>query len=381
MNTIPADSAAMYAELFEKAPQALIIIDRTLTIKQHNIAGAKLLAQAGFKGEKSLSFLTGLERAVDDAMGIGEWVPFHSQIGVAAKVTLDGKVRRLRSPDVNDTLAVALQQNGQGRVALRRLTEEVEKVERQRSQLYVDKLKHEFISVVSHELRTPLTSILGALGLARSGRLGDVPHQIQGLLDMAHSNGDRLLELINDILDFEKFQSGNFDFNMTARSVHQLLEKARQDAEGIALKDKITLALDLAGDDALINVDEKRFEQIMANLLSNAVKFSPAGSQVTFTCRREAAHVRVGVMDQGPGIEPDFQGHIFEKFTQANSAATRSQGGTGLGLSISRSIVEEFGGTLNFKTHIGKGTEFYFTLSVAADSCNKTGRARAIVTA
>ena len=368
MNTSLPNDAVIYDELFAKAPQSIIIIDDTGSIIRANVPASRLLRKIGHGDDTELNFLSGITDAVSEANGNGDWMQFRSIIDRVEGACLDCKIRRLRTVSDRFFYAVTLQQSSISRNAFRDLSKEIARVEKERAQLYADKLKHEFISVVSHELRTPLTSILGALGLARSGNLGTLPEKISQLLEMAHANGERLLDLINDILDFEKFQSGNFDFSYADASVRDLLDAAMTNATGLAIDKNITLEARYPETDASVCIDARRFAQIMANLLSNAIKFSGIGSTVTVTFDRMGDDVKISVIDQGPGIDERFRPQIFEKFTQAGDSATRAHGGTGLGLSITQRIVREFGGEISFTCERGTGTEFFFTVPVAENA-------------
>ncbi len=228
----------------------------------------------------------------------------------------------------------------------------------------VDKLKDEFISTVSHELRTPLTSIMGSLGLVRSGTFGILPDKALQLLEMAESNGKRLVALINDILDVEKMESENFSFSLDLYSLNALIEDSVAAADGYAIKHGVKLSASPLPDDIIVNVDEARFMQIMQNLLSNAIKFSDATGTVSVFMENLGGRVRISVQDHGKGIARDIRDQVFNRFTQGDSSSTRSVDGTGLGLSIAKGLVEKFGGSIGFKTAAGKGTTFHFELPV-----------------
>lgn len=228
----------------------------------------------------------------------------------------------------------------------------------------VDKLKDEFISTVSHELRTPLTSIMGSLGLVRSGTFGVLPDKALQLLQMAESNGQRLVALINDILDVEKMESGSFSFSLELYSLNVLIEDSVAAADGYAIKHGVRLSASLLPDDVFINVDEARFMQIMQNLLSNAIKFSDTAGTVSVFLENLGGRVRISVQDQGRGIAMEIRDQVFNRFTQGDSSSTRSADGTGLGLSIAKGLVEKFGGSIGFETATGKGTTFHFDLPV-----------------
>ena len=226
----------------------------------------------------------------------------------------------------------------------------------------VEIMKNEFISTVSHELRTPLTSIQGSLALITKGVDDDLPEKHRKLIGIAHKNCERLVRLINDILDIEKIESGNIVFSLSPTEIKPLIEQSIEANQSYAKQFSVSLDFICDADDAKANLDQDRFLQVMTNLLSNAVKFSPAGEIVTVTLRRNADKLKIEVIDRGEGIPVEFRDKIFGKFAQADSSAARKKEGTGLGLSISRAIVEKHSGTINFETETGSGTNFFFEL-------------------
>jgi len=178
----------------------------------------------------------------------------------------------------------------------------------------IDRMKSEFISIVSHELRTPLTSIRGSLGLIAGGVAGVLPAQAKTLVDIAHKNSERLILLVNDILDMEKIEAGKMEFNRHRVKLMPLLNHALEVTRPYAEQYKVSY--ELAGDlpEVMANVDSNRLMQVLANLLSNAAKFSPAGGQVTLAIAMIGRLVRIAVQDHGSGIPKQFQEQIFHKF-------------------------------------------------------------------
>jgi PAS domain S-box-containing protein len=231
----------------------------------------------------------------------------------------------------------------------------------------VEQAKADFISVVSHELRTPLTSIRGSLGILAGGVTGDLGTKANAMLDIAVRSTDRLIRLINDILDIEKMESGMGTLKTKRIKVFELLEQIIHFNEGMAATHQVTLLLNNVDKGLEIDVDGDRIDQVMTNLLSNAIKYSPKGEAVVINAYKEENEVTFSITDKGPGIPEEFKSRIFQKFNQADSSATRVKGGTGLGLSIAKAIVEQHHGVIDYETS-GQGTRFFFSLPLAADS-------------
>jgi PAS domain S-box-containing protein len=230
----------------------------------------------------------------------------------------------------------------------------------------VERLKSEFTAVVSHELRTPLTSIRGSLGLILGALSASLPQKVRDLLEIAQSNCERLVLLINDILDIEKFSAGQMRFDLHALPLAGVTLQAVEAIEGYARRFNVRIDLAPVDPDCQVSVDPDRFVQVMSNLLSNAVKYSPQGGQVRVWGERRGEHVRINVRDQGPGIPEDFRGRIFEKFSQADASTTREKGGTGLGLHIARRFVEHMHGRIGYESEPGRGSTFWIELPLAA---------------
>ena len=225
----------------------------------------------------------------------------------------------------------------------------------------VERLKDEFISTVSHELRTPLTAIYGSLNLLTSGMAGELPEEAKELLSISHESTERLIRLINDLLDLEKIASGKIEYRVQVQPLAPLVQQAVRDTQAYADGLLVRLDLQVRGE-PVVGADADRIVQVCVNLLSNAVKFSPAGAQVEVVVEESEGWARVGVVDHGPGVPPEFHDRVFERFAQADSSARRAKGGTGLGLAICRSIVEAHGGRMGFTSELGVRTEFFFEL-------------------
>lgn len=228
----------------------------------------------------------------------------------------------------------------------------------------IEQMKSEFIATVSHELRTPLTSIRGSLALLAGGVAGELPAQVKPLIDIAHKNSERLILLVNDILDMEKIEAGKMEFQPAPARLMSLLQQAIDGNRAYADPHQVSYELGSELPDLMVHVDSNRMMQVLANLLSNAAKFSPAGGKVAVAATTSGQRVRVTVTDHGSGIPEKFRARIFHKFSQADSSATRSKGGTGLGLAISKAIVEQMGGSIGFDSEPDVQTTFYIEFPI-----------------
>jgi signal transduction histidine kinase/DNA-binding response OmpR family regulator len=233
----------------------------------------------------------------------------------------------------------------------------------------LDLVKDEFISTVSHELRTPLTSIRGALGLLSAGLLGNVEPKAQNLLRIAASNTERLIRLINDILDLERMDSGRAPLTLRRCSMHDLAHEAvdtmstMADSAGI----KIELTSNAPRDSIYFDADSDRILQVLTNLLSNALKFSPPGSSVVIQIDSNPNSLLLRVVDRGRGIPADKLDAVFDRFQQVESSDASKKGGTGLGLAICRSIIQQHGGAIWAQPNRdGVGTTLWVQLSRSA---------------
>ena len=227
----------------------------------------------------------------------------------------------------------------------------------------LDRMKDEFISTVSHELRTPLTSLRAALGLVTGGALRSRPEKMHQMLEIALGNTDRLVRLVNDILDLERISSGKSELQLTTCSAEDLLARAASLQQAAAAKAEIRIST--FGRDVHVWADQDRILQTLTNLISNAIKFSPAGSEIELTAKiLDENEAFIEVRDQGRGIPQDKLENIFERFQQVDASDSRAMGGTGLGLAICRSIVTQHGGRIWATSEPGNGTTFHFTLPI-----------------
>jgi len=230
----------------------------------------------------------------------------------------------------------------------------------------MDRMKSEFISVVSHELRTPLTAIRGSLGLMATAMAGSLPEKASQLVQIGYRNCERLIVLVNDILDMEKLAANRMVFEPRTSDLIALVRLSLEANAPYAQKFGVTFRFTAADESIGVFLDQDRLGQILANLLSNAAKFSPKSGCVDVTVRRKGDRARVEVQDRGPGIPEEFKPRIFGRFMQADSSVTRSKGGTGLGLHITRELVERMGGWIGFESTVGLGATFWIEFPLAS---------------
>jgi PAS domain S-box-containing protein len=283
----------------------------------------------------------------------GAW----SEQAVAEGKTIDAQYRLLhadgRVRDVHSRATVMLGESGQPV----RVSGVVQDVTEQRA---VDRMKDEFVSVISHELRTPLTSIRGALGLLAGGALGPLTDKAQHMAEVAVASSERLMRLINDILDVERMEAGELTMQLASCCADDLVSASAREMSAMAADAGVTLRVSSA--DGSVWADRDRIAQALTNLLSNAIKFSSRGGEVTLSAIPSGGWVKFTVADQGRGIPGDQLDAVFDRFQQVDSSDARDKNGTGLGLPISRGIVEQHGGRIQVTSTPGQGATFSFTL-------------------
>jgi PAS domain S-box-containing protein len=346
-------SGRKLALFFERSPIAVLELDAQGVIHEMNHAGELLFGYAAAEliGQSVKVLVLGKYQPEFDA----EWARL-----VATRAPLAGlKVRNPRRDGLTVvcewTLTPLVNREGE-------LISVIAQGRDITAQLEAERLKKEFTSTLSHELRTPLTSIIGSLQLINAGVLGEVPKDVAELTEVAERNGQRLLDLINDILDIEKIESGKLTLNPAVIRVDALVREAMVLNKGFG--DRFKVRFEARGEltPREVTADHKRLLQVMTNLLSNAAKFSPEGEVVEITTEERADWLRVAVHDRGPGIPESFRARVFGRFNQADSTTSRQKGGTGLGLAICKRLVEMMQGRIGFQDREGGGTSFWFEL-------------------
>lgn len=273
-----------------------------------------------------------------------------------------GNVRPVRKQLGGRVLSISVQpvkgQDGQSErtvCAIRDITE----IDR------VDQMKTEFVSMVSHELRTPLTSIKGYVDMVLDGEAGDINEEQRSYLEVVHSNTDRLIALINDLLDISRIEAGRIELRLSDITIQDIVHYVAVALRTQIAEKGIKIRLDMPRKPILVLADRDRITQVVINLLSNAYNYSPKGASISVRVRTVDGHAQVDVTDTGIGISPEDQDKLFTKFYRADNPATRQVAGTGLGLSVAKSFVEMHGGHIWVKSELGKGSTFSFTIPLA----------------
>jgi len=340
------DSEARFRSLIEQAADAIVLVNADAGCVDGNARAAEIMgvAKAEIPGRPLSSFVFA------DETGRPAALPFlhYGHITRGEYV-----IRRPDGSFVSVEVRAALLEDGHVQIIARDVSERRQ----------IERAKDQFVSIVSHELRTPLTSIRGALGLLAAGRLDTAPGKKQRMLDLAASNTDRLIRLINDILDVERISSGNASLERQPLATAPLVEQAVDTLRPFA--EKAGVDLEWVGEDLEINADPDRITQTLTNLIGNAIKFSPAGSMVRVSVKRDRSFAQFAVTDEGRGIPADKLESIFERFQQVDASDSREKGGSGLGLAITRGIVQAHGGRIWVDSALGRGSVFRFTIPLA----------------
>lgn len=333
--------------ILENAAEGILIFDEQGLIERTNPASSRLFgyASTALLGREIGSLIPALHRRAEDTLEdmLGKPLEVTATNATAQQLELEVNLSRYELPGRQRYICMARD------ISARK---------------QVERLKSEFISTVSHELRTPLTSIKGSLGLLAAGAVGELPDKVRELVCIAQSNSERLVNLVNDILDIEKLEFGQTRIQLSRTDLRPLLHEALAHNQGYADSFDVHLSLD---DRALpeqvpVEIDSQRLQQVLSNLISNAVKFSEPRNQVQISAEIIERAVRIQVQDHGPGIAEEFRERIFHKFAQADGSDSRRKGGTGLGLSICKNLVERMNGQIGYSSVLGEGSTFYFTL-------------------
>jgi len=226
--------------------------------------------------------------------------------------------------------------------------------------------KSDFLSVINHELRTPLTSINGAVSLMGAGTFGIIPEKLQKLITIAERNCNKLGILISELLDFEKFSSGNIECHFEKIQLQKFLKEQLETNRPFADSFGVGLVADTVMEDLIVDGDSHRLGQVLSNLISNAAKFSNPGDNIFVGLKKVNGRAIVSVTDTGIGIPESARHRIFDRFQQVDSSNLRERGGTGLGLAIVKLIIEAHGGEILYESIVDQGTTFRFDLSLAA---------------
>jgi len=222
----------------------------------------------------------------------------------------------------------------------------------------LERFKQQFIAMISHDLRTPLTAVKSTLELLGEGTWGELSEKAQDKIARAEGNLKHTIELINNLIDLEKMQSGKIELTLGDVPLAALVQRCTSVVAPLAESRSIILAT--AYSDLVLKADEQRLAQVVINLLGNAIKFSPPDSRVAIVIDKKASHVQIAINDQGPGIPADLREKIFERYHQI--PGEMKQAGSGLGLTISKAIVEAHGGEIGVTAVDGKGSSFWFTI-------------------
>lgn len=226
----------------------------------------------------------------------------------------------------------------------------------------LNRMKSDFVSTVSHELRTPLTAIKGSIGLILGNVTGPLPDEAAQMLKITQKNTDRLIRLINEVLDIAKIEAGAIQMQFDKHSIVDIIGHAIQGLEAMAQGQGVKIVWEKPTSQPLVVIDRDRIDQVITNLLSNAIKFTEPGGTVSVSCEAHTDHVTVKVTDTGRGIPEEFLDRIFQKFAQAEDHKNKNKEGTGLGLTIAKAIIDEHGGKIGVESKLDTGSTFSFTL-------------------
>lgn len=229
----------------------------------------------------------------------------------------------------------------------------------------VDRMKTEFVSLVSHELRTPLTSIKGFTEMVLDGDAGEINEEVEEFLTIVYSNAERLVALVNDLLDISRIESGRIQLKLETVDLDEIVQTVIATMQQKIKEKNQTLTVDIEPEAVMVVGDRDKLVQVLTNYVSNAYKYSPEGAYIRIEITRQGDHAHVAVIDNGYGISPENQQQLFTKFYRVDNSMTREIGGTGLGLSIVKQIIELQSGEVGVESAQGEGSTFFFTVPLA----------------
>jgi signal transduction histidine kinase len=332
--------------------------------------------------------LAGTRRLMDDfqiesrdgggtRVTVVKWLP--PAVAAEARARVEELRARFAETDEESAVEELAQQNRDLVAVLNELEEKRDELERLNGELErsnreleaanaklreMGELKEEFLAVTTHDLRSPLTVISGVISFFSSGRLGELTPEQQNMVSMMERNTHNLIELVNDLLDSAKIESGSLKLELSSVEPPAVAGEVYESMRPLAEEKGIALELGVSNELPQVHADRQKLRRILVNLVSNAVKFTPRGGRVTVRAVQEGDALRFSVSDDGVGIPAEDIPRLFDKYEQARTRATRSEKGTGLGLYITRQLVELHGGHITVDSQEGKGSTFSFTIPV-----------------
>lgn len=350
---IGLEKGADALEMIRTSPFNAVITD----IRLPDVGGMEILELAReINPDVAVVIMTGyasMETAVD-AVNQGAYAYFVKPVNPdEIKTTIANAIRQQRLSLENKRLVESLQRSNK---LLFEANEELSKA---------TQAKSEFLANMSHELRTPLNTIIGFSELMIDEVPGKINKEQRLCLADILSSGKHLLDLINDVLDLSKIESGKMKLSLTKFALHEVVESLRSTMMPIIAAKEQSLYVRVEKRLPLVHADKAKVGQILLNLLSNANKFTAAGGKLKIEAVRDGDWCQVSVIDDGVGIKKEDQERIFEPFCQLDNTLTKENGGTGLGLAVARQIVEKHGGQIWVESEYGKGSRFIFTLPLA----------------
>lgn len=307
-----------------------------------------------------------------------KWLPRPMGADVKQRVA---QLREQVGEELSDPIVAEIQQQNRDLVAvLNDLEEKREELERLNLQLRENnqelneanaklrelaEMKEEFLALTTHDLRSPLTVISGVINFFTSGRLGELSPEQKNMVTMMERNTQSLIELVNDLLDASKLESGTMRLDISSINLHGIINDLCETMEPLVREKGVLLETSIPEELPPVKADRAKLRRIFVNLLSNAVKFTQRGGSIKVTAESLDGRVLISIADTGVGIAPDDLVRLFDKYEQARSRATRGEKGTGLGLYITRQLVELHGSRITVDSEVGRGSTFAFTLPIA----------------